>query len=61
LELTKNFIFKKFAILSGEYYCTKVWVRGLLSNFKSIQKTLVKYYLKQYIIKKENKNILIKD
>jgi small subunit ribosomal protein S2 len=61
LEVTRELIFRKFATISGEFYCTKVWVRGLLSNYKNIQVSLSKYKLKQFIIKKENKNILIKN
>jgi small subunit ribosomal protein S2 len=61
LEITRELIFKKFSTISGEYYCTRIWVRGLLSNYKNIQESLSKYKLKQYIVKKENKNILIKN
>jgi ribosomal protein S2 len=61
LEITRELIFRKFATISGEFFCTRVWVRGLLSNYKNIQESLSKYNLRQYIIKKENKNILIKN
>jgi small subunit ribosomal protein S2 len=61
LEKTKELVFKKFANFSGEFFCSKIWIRGLLSNFKSIQKTLSKYFLNKYLITKEKKNILVKN
>lgn len=61
LDETKHFIFKKYSIFCGEYFCTKYWIRGLISNFKSIQKSLNKYFLQKYLIKRERKNIIIKN
>lgn len=59
LELSKDFIYRKYALECGEFACTKVWVRGFLSNFKSIQNSICKYMLKKHVIKKFNKMHLL--
>lgn len=60
LELSKEYLFKKYALTCGEFACTKMWIRGFLSNFKSIQKALGKYVLKRHLYKFSEKNNLIK-
>ena len=59
LELSKEFIFKKKALECGEFSCTRLWIRGFLSNYKSIQKSICKYILKRYYIKLDEKKELI--
>ena len=51
LEVTYDPIFRNYANYCGEFYCTKSWIRGFLSNFKSIQESMNKYILKKYILK----------
>ena len=48
LELSKEYLFKKYALFCGEFACTKMWIRGFLSNFKSIQRNLVKFIFKKH-------------
>lgn len=59
LELSKEFIFKKYAFECGEFACTKIWIRGFLSNFKSIQNSIGKYILKKHIYKQNEKKYLM--
>lgn len=51
LEITREVLFRNYANYCGEFYCTKAWIRGFLSNFRSIQNSLNKYILKKYIVK----------
>lgn len=60
LELSKQFIFKKYALECGEFSCIKVWIRGFLSNFKKIQKSIGKYILKKQIYKQSEKQHLMR-
>lgn len=60
LELSKEYLFKKYALLCGEFSCTKMWIRGFLSNFKSIQRTLVKFVFKKHLYKLNEKHNLLK-
>jgi ribosomal protein S2 len=38
--------------MCGEFACTKKWVRGFLSNFKSIQKSVKNFAIKKFAHKK---------
>ena len=60
LELSKEYLFKKYALSCGEFACTKMWIRGFLSNFKSIQRSLVKYVFKKHFYKFSEKENLLK-
>lgn len=60
MEFTKELIFKKFAYTCGEFYCTRVWVRGFLSNFRSVQNSINKYILKRHVIKSVDNAYLAK-
>ena len=51
LEINREALFRNYANYCGEFYCTKAWIRGFLSNFKSIQDSLNRYILKKYIVK----------
>ena len=51
LEVTREALFRNFANYCGEFYCTKSWIRGFLSNFKSIQDSMNRFILKKYIVK----------
>ena len=51
MEVTRELIFKNYANFCGEFYCTKSWIRGFLSNFKSIQESMNIYILKKSIVK----------
>jgi ribosomal protein S2 len=51
LEVTRELLFKNYANYCGEFYCTKLWIRGFLSNFKSIQDSMNRFILKKYIAK----------
>lgn len=51
-EYSKEHIFKAYASICGEFACTKKWIRGFLSNFKSIQKAVKNYALKSFAYKK---------
>lgn len=55
LEVTRAALFKNYANYCGEFYCTKSWIRGFLSNFKSIQDSMNRYILKKYIVKSPSK------
>lgn len=59
VDLSKEFLFKKYALECGEFACTKVWIRGFLSNFKSIQNSIGKYIYKKHIFKTNKKKYLI--
>ena len=59
MEFDKEFIFKKSALDCGEYYCTRLWIRGLLSNFKSIQNSINNYILKKAALKNSIKKDFI--
>ena len=59
LEVTKELLFKHYANLCGEFYCTKLWIRGLLSNYKSIQESINKFILKKYIAKVTVKSFFV--
>ena len=61
IEHDKEYIFKKAAFESGEFSCTQIWVRGLLSNFKSIQYSVSQYLLKKNIIISNEKQNLMKN
>jgi len=50
LEVTRESLFRNYANYCGEFYCTKSWIRGFLSNFKSIQDSMNRYILKKYIV-----------
>lgn len=60
LELTKEFLFKSAANNCGEFSCTRVWVRGLLSNFKKIQNSISKYTFKKHVIQSFDKEYLLR-
>jgi small subunit ribosomal protein S2 len=61
-EHTKEFLFQYHAKSCGEFACTKKWVRGFLSNFKSIQKAVSRYAHKSYAHKNSAiKTFLIKN
>ena len=51
LEVTREALFRNYANYCGEFYCTKAWIRGFLSNFKSIQDSMNRFILKKYIVK----------
>lgn len=51
LEITKEFIFLAYSRLCGEFACTRHWVRGMLSNYFSITKSIKKYNLKKIVYK----------
>jgi len=51
LEVTRESLFRNYANYCGEFYCTKSWIRGFLSNFKSIQDSMNRFILKKYIVK----------
>lgn len=59
LDVSKEFLFKKYALDCGEFACTKIWIRGFLSNFKSIQNSIGQYILKKDILKISKKKYLI--
>lgn len=60
LDLSKEYLFKKYAFISGEFACTRLWIRGFLSNFKRIQKSLGRYILKRHFYKFNEKQNLLK-
>lgn len=61
-EYTKRYIFKINAEACGEFACTQKWVRGFLSNFKSIQKAVKNYTWKSIAYRKSAlKTFLIKN
>jgi ribosomal protein S2 len=49
--MTKEFMFLIYSKLCGEYACTRYWVRGMLSNYISISKSIKKYGLKKHVYK----------
>jgi small subunit ribosomal protein S2 len=49
-DLTKENIIIKNASRAGEFYCTRKWIRGLLSNFYYITKAFRKYLVKKEFI-----------
>ena len=49
-DLTKENIIIKNALKSGEFYCTRQWIRGLLSNYYYITKAFRKYLIKKEFI-----------
>ena len=51
LELTKEFMFLIYSKLCGEFASTRYWIRGMLSNYISISKSLKKYASKKYVYK----------
>lgn len=51
-EYSKEKIFRYSAKMCGEFACTKKWIRGFLSNFKSIQKAVKNYALKRFAHRK---------
>lgn len=51
LEITKEFMFLMYSRLCGEFACTRYWVRGMLSNYFSISKSIKKYGLKKIVYK----------
>lgn len=51
LDLSKENLIQNSANFCGEFYCTKNWVRGLLSNFFSITKTFRHYLIKKEFVK----------
>lgn len=51
-EYTKEKLFRYSAKMCGEFACTKKWVRGFLSNFKSIQKSVKNFAIKKFAHKK---------
>ena len=51
LELTKEFMFLLFSNLCGEFSCTRYWVRGMLSNYLSVSKSIRKYNLRKVAYK----------
>jgi ribosomal protein S2 len=59
LELSKSYVFKKYAFYCGEFSCTKKWVRGFLSNFRSVQQGLSNYIFKKIALKSLTKKDLI--
>ena len=59
LDFEKEFIFKKYALECGEFSCTRIWIRGFLSNFKSIQNSICNYILKKDVLKTNERKGLI--
>jgi small subunit ribosomal protein S2 len=51
LEITKEFMFLMYSRLCGEFACTRYWIRGMLSNYLSISKSIRKYGLKKIVYK----------
>ena len=51
LEITKEFMFLMYSRLCGEFACTRYWIRGMLSNYSSISKSIRKYGLKKIVYK----------
>jgi small subunit ribosomal protein S2 len=51
LELTKEFLFLNNSKICGEFACTRYWVRGMLSNYLSVTKSIKKYASKKYVYK----------
>lgn len=49
-DLTKENIIIKNALKAGEFYCTRQWIRGLLSNYYHITKAFRKYLIKKEFI-----------
>jgi len=49
-DLTKEYIITQNALKSGEFYCTRRWIRGLISNFYSITKGFRKYIIKKEFV-----------
>ena len=49
-DLAKEFIIKKYALQAGEFFLTKRWVRGLISNYYIITKAYRKYLIKKEYI-----------
>lgn len=46
-DLTKEYIIRECANNSGEFYLTKRWIRGLISNYYIITKAYRKYLIKK--------------
>jgi hypothetical protein len=51
LEVTKESIFLAYSKLCGEFSCVRYWVRGMLSNYFSISKSIKKYGSKKMVYK----------
>jgi ribosomal protein S2 len=51
LEATKESIFLAYSKLCGEFSCVRYWVRGMLSNYFSISKSIKKYGSKKMVYK----------
>jgi len=51
MDLSKQFIINEYANECGEFACTAIWIRGLLSNYFSMLLTVKKYIFKSYIYK----------
>lgn len=49
-DLTKEEIVKKNAHIVGEFYLTRKWIRGLISNYYVITKAFRKYLIKKEFI-----------
>lgn len=51
LEMTKESIFLMYSKICGEFACTRYWVRGILSNYLSVSKSIRKYASKKCVYK----------
>ena len=51
MDLSKQYIINQYANECGEFACTAIWIRGLLSNYFSMLLTVKKYMSKSYIYK----------
>ena len=51
LEMTKELMFLMYSKLCGEFACTRYWIRGMLSNYISVSKSIRKYGSKKYVYK----------
>jgi small subunit ribosomal protein S2 len=51
LEFMKEFLFMTYSKLCGEFFCSRYWIRGMLSNYSSVLKSIKKYALKKIAYK----------
>jgi len=53
-DLTKENIIKKNALKAGEFYLTRKWIRGLISNYFVITKAFRKFLVKKEFVRVTN-------
>ena len=53
-DLTKENIIKKNAFKAGEFYLTRKWIRGLISNYFVITKAFRKFLIKKEFVRVTN-------